>query len=148
MEKRYFEDFEIGEQSEFGEYEVEKDEILEFAEQYDPQPFHVDEETAAQSHFGGLIASGWHSAAMAMRLLVDEYFSDHGSLGSPGVDELEWRRPVRPGDTLSLRVDVVDKRRLDSSESRGLVTLDIGMYNQNDESVLSMVANVLFPVAH
>ena len=145
MDKQHFEDFEVGHTVEVGEYSVEKDEIQAFAEQYDPQPFHIDEAAAAQSHFEGLIASGWHTAAMTLRMLVDDYFGEQGSLGSPGVDRLEWQHPVRPSDTLSLRVEVLKKTPLEDTDSRGIVSLDITALNPDDAQVLSMDANILFP---
>ena len=105
---RYFEDIEVGDVHEFGSYEVTREELLTFAEQYDPQPFHVDEEAAEESMFGGLIASGWHTASICMRLLVDNYLSESASAGARGIRELQWIRPVRPGDTLSCRLEVLE----------------------------------------
>ena len=105
---RYFEDMEVGEVREFGSYEVTREEVLEFAEAYDPQPFHVDEEAAAESQFGGLIASGWHTAAMCMRMLVDNHLSEAASAGARGVRQLEWLAPVRPGDTLTCRLEILE----------------------------------------
>jgi acyl dehydratase len=105
---RYFEDIEVGDVHEFGSYEVTKEELLEFAEQYDPQPFHVDEEQASESMFGGLIASGWHTASICMRLLVDHYLSESASAGARGVRELRWLAPVHPGDTISCRLEVLE----------------------------------------
>jgi acyl dehydratase len=107
----YFEDVAIGESDTFGRYEVTTDEITTFAEQYDPQPFHVDPEAASESLFGGLVASGWHTAAMTMRMLVTERFTEEGALGAVGVDELRWPNPVRPGDVLHVEAEVLEKDR-------------------------------------
>jgi acyl dehydratase len=127
----------VGSVDEFGSYEVTKEEIVEFARRYDPQPFHVDEEAAAESMYDGLIASGWHTCAMTMRLLVENSVED-GSLGSPGIDEIRFRRPVRPGDILSVRTEVTGKRPLESDPRRGLVTSRVETSNQEDDIVLSM----------
>lgn len=105
---QYFEDVAVGDVKEFGEKTVTRDEILDFAEKYDPQPFHLDEDAAAESQFGGLIASGWHTASMCMRLLVDNHLSESASAGARGVRELKWIRPVRPGDTLTCRLEVLE----------------------------------------
>ncbi|ADB61200.1 MaoC domain protein dehydratase [Haloterrigena turkmenica DSM 5511] len=136
---QYYEDIEIGDTQECGEYTVTKEEILEFAEQYDPQPFHTDEEAAAESAFGELVASGWHTASICMRLLVDGSIRDQASMGARGVDELRWKRPVRPGDTLSVRTEVVDKRVSESDPKRGYVDSRLEGINQNDEVVISWI---------
>ena len=130
--------FTVGDVEEFGRYEVTKEEIIEFATQYDPQPFHVDEAAAADSTYDGLIASGWHTCAMTMRLLVDGVLGEAGSLGSPGVDELRFRRPVRPGDVLSVRSEVTGKRPLEDDRTRGLVESHVETMNGDDAVVLSM----------
>ncbi|WP_227377369.1 MaoC family dehydratase [Haladaptatus halobius] len=127
----------VGSVDEFGSYEVTKEEIVEFARRYDPQPFHVDEEAAAESMYDGLIASGWHTCAMTMRLLVENSVED-ASLGSSGIDEIRFRRPVRPGDILSVRTEVTGKRPLESDPRRGLVTSRVETSNQEDDIVLSM----------
>jgi acyl dehydratase len=140
---RYFEDFAVGDTFELGTYEVTADEIRSFAEQYDPQWFHTDPERAREeSMYGDLIASGWHTAAMTMRLLVDGLFADAASLGAKGVDELRWWKPVFPDDTLSARVDVVDTDA--ERPERGLVRLSVTTTNGDGDRVFSMVANVLF----
>jgi acyl dehydratase len=105
---RYFEDIEAGDVHDLGSYEVTEEEVLEFAERYDPQPFHVDAAQAEQSMFGGLIASGWHTASICMRLLVDGYLSDAASAGARGVDDLRWIAPVRPGDTIRAELEVLE----------------------------------------
>ncbi|WP_339103194.1 MaoC family dehydratase [Haloterrigena salinisoli] len=136
---QYYEDIEIGDTRECGEYTVTKEEILEFAEQYDPQPFHTDEEAAAESAFGELVASGWHTASICMRLLVEGSLQDQASMGARGVDELRWYRPVRPGDTLSVRTEIVDKRVSESDPKRGYVDSRLEGINQNDEVVISWI---------
>ena len=107
--ERWFEDYTPGSVYEFGSIHVSEQEIIAFASQYDPQPFHLDRALAAESVFGGLVASGWHTASMTMRLLVDYYLSEVSSLGSPGIDELRWLLPVRPGDELAVRVTILDE---------------------------------------
>lgn len=105
---RYVEDIQEGDVHEFGSYEVTRDEIVGFAERYDPQPFHVDEDAARESAFGELVASGWHTASMCMRLLVDNYLADTASAGARGIRDLRWIEPVRPGDTLTCRLEVLE----------------------------------------
>lgn len=139
----YFEDISIGDVVESGEYEVTEAEILEFAERYDPQWFHTDPERAREeSMYGGLIASGWHTAAMTMRLLVDSFLSEAASLGARGVDDLRWRRPVRPGDVLSIRTEVLDTE-IETPE-RGLVRAKTTTFDGDGEAVFSMVGLVMF----
>lgn len=137
-----YEAVEVGDTETFGSYEVTREEIQSFAKQYDPQPFHTDREVAEESMFGGLVASGWHTAAMTMRLLVDNYLEQSGAMGSPGVDELRWREPVRPGDVLSVKTEHVGKEPWD--EDRGVIRTEVTTKNQNDETVLSMSAMVLY----
>jgi acyl dehydratase len=139
-EQRWFEDYQPGLVLEFGAAGVDGAEIIEFARRYDPQPFHTDPEAAARSAYGGLIASGWHTGSLMMRLLVEHYLSPVSSLGSPGLDELRWLAPVRPGDTLSLRVTVLDARRSRSRPDRGLMRSQIEVLNQRREVVMSMKA--------
>jgi len=140
VEKRYFEDYVAGSVHEFGPISVEEAEIIEFARRYDPQVFHTDPEAAKNTMYGGLIASGWHTAGLMMRLLVDHYLSHVASLGSPGVGELRWLRPVRPGDALSVRVTVVEARRSSSKPDRGIVRSFVEVINQNREVVMSVEA--------
>jgi acyl dehydratase len=137
----YFEAIEVGETAAFGSYEVTRQEVVEFGEQYDPQPFHVDEAAANESMFGGLVASGWHTASMTMRMLVDNYLSESRALGAVGIDELRFRTPVRPGDVLRVETEVVDKEPWD--DDRGLVHSRIET-STGDEVVLSMVGLVLW----
>jgi acyl dehydratase len=136
---KYYEDIAVGDTEEFGEYHVTKEEIIEFASKYDPQPFHTDEEAAKESPFGELVASGWHTAAICMRLLVDNMMDKRASMGARGVDELRWKRPVKPGDTLHLRTEVVDKRRSESDPGRGYVDNKMEGLNQDGEVVISWV---------
>ena len=140
VEKRYFEVFVAGSVHEFGSITVEQDEVIAFARRFDPQVFHTDPELAKGSMFGGLIASGWHTSSLMMRLFVDHYLSKVASLGSPGVDELRWKRPVRPGDELSIRVTVVETKRSRSKPDRGILQSFIEVLNKNREVVMSMKA--------
>jgi acyl dehydratase len=134
----YWEDLPVGTVIELGTREVSKEEILEFARMYDPQPFHTDEEAAKASIFGGLIASGWHTCAMAMRLLCDGLLRRAASLGSPGVDEVRWLKPVRPGDTLEARMEVVESRASRSKPDRGVIRSRWEVRNQAGELVMTM----------
>jgi len=121
MVKGYFEEVVVGTVLEFGSKTVTKDEIMDFAKKYDPQPFHIDEDAANDSIYGGLIASGWHTGSMAMRMMVDHMVNQRAGLGSPGWDNLKWLKPVRPGDTLRVRNEVVDKKRSKSRPQMGTV---------------------------
>lgn len=116
-----YEDIEVGETQTGGSYTVTADEIVEFAEQYDPQPFHVDPDAAADSFFGTLVASGWHTGAITMRLLVDEIFGPEGSMGSPGIENLRWPNPLLPDETVEIEVEVNGKRPLESTPEMGVV---------------------------
>jgi acyl dehydratase len=136
-EDRYFEDYIPGDVHEFGKIEVEQAEMIDFALRFDPQPYHVDPEAAQKTAFRGLIASGWHTASMAMRLLVDHYISRVASLGSPGVDEVRWRKPVRPGDTLSIRVTVLEAKLSQSKPTQGTVRSYVEVLNQHREVVMT-----------
>jgi acyl dehydratase len=137
---RWFEDYEPGSVHEFGSIAVREEEVLAFGRRFDPQPFHTDPEAAAETEYGGLIASGWHTAGLMMRLYSDHYLSKVATLVSPGVDNLRWLRPVRPGDELSLRVTVAEARRLRSKPDRGLVRSDIEVLNQRGEVVMTLSA--------
>ena len=138
VEDRYFEDYVPGSVHEFGSIAVEEAEMINFARRFDPQPFHIDPEAAKQSIFGGLIASGWHTASLAMRLLVDHYISHVASLGSPGVDELRWLKPVRPGDTLSVRITLLEAQRSRSKPDQGFIRGSTEVLNQHGEVVMTM----------
>jgi acyl dehydratase len=137
-EDRYFEDYPVGSVHECGPIPVTEEEIMEFARRYDPQYFHTDPEAAKQSIYGGLIASGWHTAALMMRLLVDNVISPVASLGSPGVKELRWLQPVRPGDALSIRVTVREARRSRSRPDRGVLEFHVDVTNQDRVTVMTM----------
>lgn len=138
--ERYFEDYVPGAVYEYGYAAVSEADIIAFAERFDPQPTHVDTRFADTGPFGGLIASGWHTAGIAMRLIVDHYLSQVASLASPGVDELRWPTPVRPGDSLRLRTTILETRRSRSKPDRGLVRTRAELLNQDDQIVLSLVA--------
>ncbi|HEY6016729.1 MAG TPA: MaoC family dehydratase [Gaiellaceae bacterium] len=137
---RYWEDFEAGQVYELGPHTVTAEEIVEFARQFDPQPFHLDEEAAARGPFGGLIASGWHTAALFMRMYVEELINETVSMGSPGVEELRWLVPVRPGDELRGRVTILEATPSSTRPDRGTIRARMEMLNQRDEVVLTMVA--------
>jgi len=144
VDQRYFEDYVPGAVFEYGSITLTEQEIVRFARQFDPQYIHTDPRAAGDGPFGGLIASGWHTAAVMMRLFVDHYLSHVASLASPGIDELRWTHPVRPGDTLSIRVSVIEAKRSRSKPDRGLVRSLIEALNQNREVVMSMKAmNIL-----
>lgn len=140
---RYFEDVTVGTTRELGAVSVSQEEIVAFAERYDPQPFHVDPDAAAESPFGEVVASGWHTAALCMRVLVEEYLLDTAAQGALGLDELRWPTPVRPGDTLTVRNEVVGKRVSDSDPSRGVVRAKLTADNQQEEQVVKWIAVVL-----
>ncbi len=133
----FFEDYEKGSVFLFASVKVKEDEVIEFAKLYDPQPFHIDRDSAREGPYNGLIASGWQTCAFVMRLLVDNYFSSVSSLGSPGIDELRWLIPVRPGDELSVRATVIDKKRSLSKPDRGIVKTFIEAINQHKNIVMS-----------
>jgi acyl dehydratase len=139
-QERFFEDYVAGSVYECGTVTVDQSEIIEFAKKYDPQSFHVDPAAAAKGPFGGLIASGWHTGSLMMRLLADNFVSKVASLGSPGIDELRWLRPVRPGDSLSLRVTILEANRSRSKPDRGIVKTFSEVFNQNNEAVMSLKA--------
>ena len=138
MSERYFEDYPPGAVFEGGTVEVSEAEILEFARRYDPQTMHTDPAAAAHGFFGGLIASGWHTAALMMRLFAAHFLSPASSLASPGLDELRWLKPVRPGDVLSLRVTVTEARRSRSKPDQGVVRSLVEVLNQEGEVVMSL----------
>jgi len=137
---RWFEDYVPGLAFEYGSVTVTEPEILEFARRYDPQTMHVDPSLAAAGPFGGLIASGWQTVAIAMRLYVDHYITHVASLASPGVDEVRWMVPVRPGDVLSIRTTIIDARRSRSKPDRGLVRTLLEAINQDGTPVMSLTA--------
>lgn len=138
MNKLYFEDFHAGQVIDLGSCQVSEDEIIAFARQFDPQPFHVDREAAKDSIFGGLVASGWHTCSLLMSRLVAGLLARSVSLGSPGVDELRWIKPVRPGDTLSMRMTVLETIPSKSKPDRGVLRSEYECSNQHGEVVLRM----------
>ena len=139
---RWFEDYVPGAVHDLGSVVVDEQEVIAFARQFDPQSFHLDKERAEKSAFGGLIASGWHTACMAMRLIVDHYLSEVSSEGSPGIDELRWLRPVRPGDQLSVRATILDARLSRSRPERGIVRSQIETLNQDKEVVMHLTSPI------
>jgi acyl dehydratase len=139
---RYYEDLETGDTFALeGRYEVDREEITAFAEQYDPQPFHLEEAAAADSVFGGLIASGWHTAAMCMRLVVEDFLDPETSMGASGVADLEWIEPVRPGDTLRVEIEVLETRPSENRPEMGHVRMKLTGYNQHDDAVIEWVSD-------
>ena len=143
----YYEDLEVGSQQRFGRYEVTREEVLDFAAKYDPQPFHLDDEAAAQTHFGRLSASGWHTCAMTMAMMVQNMKDNRqAGLGSPGVDNLRWLRPVFPGDVLRVETEILEKRRSKSRPEMGIFKSRARVFNQDDAPVLEMVSNGLISV--
>src|SRR5229473_4488852 len=141
---RYFEDFAEGESVDLGAFTYTESEIIEFARQYDPQPMHTDPEAARESIYGGLIASGWHTAGAYMRLLVDSVIGQSDSLGSPGIDSLRWLKPVRPGDTLRGSFTVLEAKGSRSRPDRGIVRSRGEMLNQDNEVVMQLEAANFF----
>jgi len=135
---RYFEDFKPGDVIELGSRTISKERILAFAREFDPQPFHTDEEAATRSIYGGLLASGWHTGSLLMRILYDGLLKDTASLGSPGIDELRWLEPVRPGDTLTARMTIVEAIPSRSKPDRGLIRSLMEMRNQYGRVVLTI----------
>ena len=135
---KYWEDFQIGERAELGRHTFTEEEIVEFGRRYDPQPFHIDVESAKQGAFGGLIASGWQTCAVGMRLMVEGYISQTVSLGSPGIDNIRWLKPVRPGDTLAYSRIVLESRASTTRKGVGLVKHRWEAVNQRGELVLTM----------
>lgn len=140
LSERYLEDYTPGEVLDVGAITVSEEEIIEFARRYDPQPFHIDPEAARQSMFGGLVASGWHTCSLVMRVLVDHYISRVAGLGASGIEDLRWLQPVRPGDRLAVRVTVLETRRSRSKPDRGLIRARTEARNQNDALVMTMVS--------
>jgi acyl dehydratase len=137
---RALEDYRPGATYRFGTIGVTEAEILDFGRRYDPQPIHIDLDFANAGPFGGLIASGWQTSALMMRLLADHYLPTRASLASPGVDELRWLKPLRPGDELSIRVTVLEARRSRSKPDRGVVRSQVEVLNQHDEVIMTMIA--------
>jgi acyl dehydratase len=139
MQARYFEDFNVGDTLDLGSQRVTEEEIIAFARQFDPQPFHIDPELAKNSIFGGLAASGWHTTAIFMRLLVDQLLSKTVSMGSPGVEELRWLKPVRPGNVLHAYFTVLACTPSKTRANLGIIRSKCEMFNQAGEMVMSLV---------
>ena len=142
--KYYWEDFKVGERTVLGTKTFTEDEIIGFAKQFDPQVFHVDKDLAKQSYFGGIIASGWHTCAIAMRLMCDAYLNESASIGSPGVDNIRWLKPVRPGDTLRMERVILESRPSSSKPDIGIVKSRWEAFNQHNEMVMSMEGISMF----
>jgi acyl dehydratase len=141
---KYFEDLEIGAETDFGTYDVTREEVLEFARKYDPQPFHLSDEAAAKTHFGRLSASGWHTCAMTMGVIARYVVEDEqAGLGSPGIDELRWRKPVYPGDTLHVRGKILEKTPSRSRPEMGSFRTETIVTNQDGQPVLTFISIVL-----
>jgi acyl dehydratase len=144
LDQRYFEDYTVGSVVDCGSVSVNETEIIEFGGRFDPQPFHANPTAAARGPFGGVIASGWHTGSLMMRLFVRHYISSVASLGSPGASELTWPRPVRAGDVLRVQVTVLEARRSRSKPDRGLIESLVEVFNQQDQTVMTMkVINML-----
>jgi acyl dehydratase len=138
INERYFEDYVPGPTYEYGPISVSEAEIIDFAKKFDPQYIHTDPEKAARGPFGGLISSGWHTSSLMMRLYADNYVSSVAAIASPGVDELRWLKPVRPGDSLWIRVTVLESRRSQSKPHFGMVRVLVEVINQNKETVMTV----------
>ena len=141
---QYFEDIEVGRTASFGSYAVTREEVMDFAAKYDPQPFHLSDEAAAQTHFGRLSASGWHTCAMVMSMVVANLKENQqAGLGSPGIDELKWVKPVYPGDTLRCETEILEKRVSASRPEMGIFKSRMRVFNQDDVMVMTFVSNGL-----
>lgn len=140
MKPSHFEDFVPGEAHELGSFSFTKEEIIDFARQFDPQTFHTDEVAAVDSHFGGLVASGWHTCSRLMRLMCDAYLLDAATGGSPGVEAINWLKPIYPGDVISARRVTLEARRSRSKPDRGMVLSEVTLTNQKQEAVMVMRA--------
>ena len=138
---QYFEDIHIGDIQRFGSYRVTREDVIDFARRYDPQPFHLDDEAAAATHFGRIAASGWHTCAMTMAMIAEEMERmGHAGLGSPGLDELRWHKPVYPGDTLRCEAEVMEKRPSESRPEMGSYRRRMRVFNQDDVLVMSFLS--------
>lgn len=141
---QYFEDLEVGQKAAFGRYEVRRDEVVDFAGKYDSQPFHLSDEAAANTHFGRLSASGWHTCAMTMSMVVENLrHSQQAGLGAAGIDELRWLRPVYPGDVLRCETEILETRRSQSRPGMGSFRSRMTVFNQDDVPVMSFVSIAL-----
>ncbi|UYY59875.1 MaoC family dehydratase [Sphingomonas sp. S2-65] len=141
---QYLDDIAVGDRASFGRYEVTREEVLDFARKYDPQPFHLSDEGAAETHFGRLAASGWHTCSMTMAMLVAHMQANpQASLGAAGIDELRWLKPVHPGDVLRCETEVLEVRPSQSRPEMGSIRSQMTTFNQKDEPVLRFVALAL-----
>jgi acyl dehydratase len=141
---KYFDDFAVGDETEFGHYDVTREEVLDFARKYDPQPFHLSDEAAAKTHFGRLAASGWHTCAMTMAVIARFVVEDEqAGLGSPGVDELRWLKPVYPGDRLTVRGQIIEKIPSRSKPHIGVIRTRTAVSNQDGADVLTFTSIVM-----
>src|SRR5688572_4055416 len=145
MTGRYLEDYAVGQTFGSGKLRVDEDQIKRFAAEFDPQPFHLEERAARESIFRGLAASGWHTAAMTMRLLVESDLTPAGGIIGAGFDEFRWPKPVRPGDELRLESEIVDVRASKSRPTQGIIKVRTTTLNQNNEAVQVLVANLVVP---
>jgi acyl dehydratase len=145
MKEQYFEDYAAGQTFLSGKHQIDKDQIIAFAKQFDPQFYHLDEEAAKNSPFKGLAASGWHTAAITMRLMVGGEFKPAGGIIGVGFDELSWSRPVRPGDELYVKSEILEVRPSKSRNDRGTIRVRNTTFNQNDEAVQTFIGNLLVP---
>jgi acyl dehydratase len=145
MTEQYFEDYAAGQTFLSGKHQIDKDQIIAFAQQFDPQFYHLDEEAAKNSPFKGLAASGWHTAAITMRLMVGGEFKPAGGIIGVGFDELSWSRPVRPGDELYVKSEILEVRPSKSRNDRGTIRVRNTTFNQNDEAVQTFIGNLLVP---
>jgi acyl dehydratase len=145
MTERYLEDFAAGQVFNTGRLRVEREQIIDFAQKFDPQPFHLDEAAALKSPFRGLAASGWHTAGMTMRMMVEGEFKPAGGILGVGFEELSWSRPVRPGDELHTKSEILEVRPSKSRPDRGLLRVRTTTFNQNDEPVMIFTGNLLVP---
>ena len=143
----YFEDIVVGTKSKFGSYQVTREEVIEFAQKFDPQPFHLDDRAAAKTQFGRLAASGWHTTAMTMAMVVENLLNtQQAGLGSPGIDELRWKKPVFPGDTLRCETEVLEKKQSGSRPEMGSYRSQMQVFNQHDDVVMSFISIGLISV--
>lgn len=138
---QYLEDIKVGTKASFGRYEVTREEVLDFARKYDPQPFHLDDDAAAKTHFGRISASGWHTCAMTMAMLVENLTKNkQAGLGSPGLDELRWLKPVYPGDTLRVESEIIEVTPSRSRPEMGSTKAKVTVFNQHDEPVMRLIS--------
>jgi acyl dehydratase len=145
MTVRYLEDYAVGQTFNTGRLRVDKEQIVAYAKQFDPQPYHLDEDAARKSPFQGLAASGWHTAGLTMRLLVDGELKPAGGILGVGFDSLSWPRPVRPGDELHAKSEILEVRPSKSKPDRGMIRVQTTTFNQNDETVMIFTGNLLVP---